>query len=319
MRTRKRASRNGKAAADDELRRLFEAIAAPAAPDPAAAAGDEAGRAAVLQALKDGSLLAGGVDNLRRIAGAVAAGTFDGPEVDDAGRRRIVDHLGERLKAGSAAERAAAAQALNLVLARPNARAAPPGAEPSASGAGGAEPAPGGGDPLVSEVNGAPAAGGPPRDGRTKEGKFARGNRLARGNPSNRRAAALRAALFADLDEGKMQALGRRLYERALAGDMEAVKVLLAYACGRPRLAPDPDRLDLDEWELLRAAPGLAQLWHAANEVVDVRFAAEIWKRLSAADADAATTQLVNAVQSEPQRFCKDLDRVRARAAANGR
>jgi hypothetical protein len=307
--TKKRPARNGEAAADD-LEAMFRAIntprPGPAAPDPA----DEAGQAAALAALADGSLLAGGVANLERLGRAISSGALDGPEVGDAGRKRIVEFLGARLLGGSPAEKAAAAGALDAVMARPGARAVPSGAAPPASLADGSEPAPGAAAPLDPVSNGAAA---PP--GRSRGGRFARGNSFGLGNGTARRMAALRAALFQDLDGDRLRLLGQRLFERALAGDLEATKLVLLYAVGKPRECPDADRLDLAEFQLLAAAPSLAALWLAANETVDVRFAIEIWKKLSAADPDAATTQLLNSVEAEPGRFAKDLDRARAARA----
>jgi hypothetical protein len=131
--------------------------------------------------------------------------------------------------------------------------------------------------------------------------------------------AALRAALLKNLDDGKLATLGDALYAAALSGDWTAAELLLKYALGKPREAVDPDTLDAHEFAVLSAGPSLARLWFAANEVVDPQLACSIRRKLSAADADAATTQLVGAVEAEPQRFSKDLDRVRARAAAAGR
>src|SRR5438874_2406394 len=37
--------------------------------------------------------------------------------------------------------------------------------------------------------------------------------------------------------------------ELALAGDVQAAKLVLAYAVGKPAAAPDPDRLDVEEWD----------------------------------------------------------------------
>jgi hypothetical protein len=317
-----KAGRNGRAAADAELARLFEGIAGPAAPAPEPdAPADEAGKAAALAALADGSLLAPGAGNLERLGRAVSAGWLDDAGlVSDSMRRKIIDHAAARLREGGPAEKIAAAGVWDAIIARPNVRAVPPGAAPSTSGVGDAEPVPGGGGPAPSdsESDGA-APGGPPPGGRTKDGKFCRGNKISLGNAGARRQSALRGALLKTLDDDKLQALGESLYRRAIDGDIEAVKVLLGYALGKPGPAPDPDRLDAHEYAVLTGGPSLTQLWFGANETVDAGLAAAIWRKLSASDPDAATTQLLNAVESEPGRFAKDLDRVRARAAAAGR
>jgi hypothetical protein len=68
----------------------------------------------------------------------------------------------------------------------------------------------------------------------TVAGKFAPGNQAGRGNPNFRRSAAWHAALTHTLDEDKLAALGARMYEAAMQGDMAAAKLLLAYVIGRP-------------------------------------------------------------------------------------
>ena len=48
--------------------------------------------------------------------------------------------------------------------------------------------------------------------------------------------------------------------ELALAGDVQAAKLVLAYAIGRPAAAADPDRLDVEEWNRFKeAAPMLGE------------------------------------------------------------
>jgi hypothetical protein len=108
---------------------------------------------------------------------------------------------------------------------------------------------------TVSTAAGTTPGNGKPTEGHTAAGRFGPGNTCARGNPVARRMASLRAALVRDLDEGRMAALGQKLYDLALAGDLAAAKLLLAYAVGRPREAVDADWLDRDEWAV-RAAPG---------------------------------------------------------------
>jgi hypothetical protein len=119
----------------------------------------------------------------------------------------------------------------------------------------------------------------PPTDGRTAKGTFAKGNAFARGNPNARRMAALRSALLRGLDEDKLGRLGELLYAEAMAGDWAAAKLLLVYAIGKPGDAPDPDRLDLDEWKLLDAAPTLAQLGRAWLDGIPATSAVEVLKK----------------------------------------
>jgi hypothetical protein len=317
MKNEKRAARNGRkkranGRAPDDLAELFAGLYAD--PDPADAPGDGSGKAEVLAEVADNSIFEAGAGGLKRLAEAIGRGWLDDPaEVTDATRRQIIDHVGRRLESGTPAEKVAAAAAFDAIVSRPGARPepaaacaagslgrGPPGAEPSASGAGGAEPAPGGGGPAGPSAT---ASNG----GRTRRGTFARGNKCAKGNPFARKMALFRSSLLRGLDEGKLEALGDKLYSLALAGDVTAAELLLKYAVGKPTPAVNPDRLDSDEFAVLTSGPTLSALWHAAHEVADPAFAVEIWKRLSASGPDAATTQLVNAVEAEPGRFAKDL------------
>src|SRR5262249_42545557 len=102
-------------------------------------------------------------------------------------------------------------------------------------------------------------------EGRDAGGRFARGNKGGPGNPHARRVAALRSALLEALTPERMQTLAERLYDRPLAGDTAAAKLLLAYALDRPAPAVDPDRLDLDEWRLRQDCPQLAEVVEAAG------------------------------------------------------
>jgi hypothetical protein len=126
------------------------------------------------------------------------------------------------------------------------------------------------------------ATGGdqPATEGRTAIGTFAPGNRFARGNPNARKMATLRAALLECATAERMKSLGEKLYELAIAGDLAVAKLLLAYAVGKPGGAVDADRLDLDEWKLLDAAPTMAQYLRLSLDGIDPKDAAEVFKKL---------------------------------------
>jgi hypothetical protein len=127
--------------------------------------------------------------------------------------------------------------------------------------------------------------------------------------------ASLRRALFRDLDEGKMQLLGQRLYERAVAGDLEATKLVLLYACGRPREAPDEDSLDLQQWRLLRQFPTMSQVWYVLDQLGDPALAAELFRDQSATTAAELFQQIRRVTDSSPLRFAQaQLDEAAARA-----
>ncbi len=110
----------------------------------------------------------------------------------------------------------------------------------------------------------------PATDGRTAQGTFACGNQFARGNPNARRMAALRAALLEAATAERMRALGAKLYELAMAGDLAAAKLLLAYAVGKAPEAVDADRLDLDEWAIADAMPTTGQFLRTLVDSVQV-------------------------------------------------
>ena len=118
-------------------------------------------------------------------------------------------------------------------------------------------------------------------------GRFVEGNRAGAGNPFHRAVAARRKALLAAVSDEDVAAVGRKLKDMSLAGDVPAAKVLLAYCVGRPAEAPDPDRLDIAEFEQLRAWPtrteGLAMLL----ELVSPEGVMELLTHVLAAHGDA--------------------------------
>ena len=56
--------------------------------------------------------------------------------------------------------------------------------------------------------------------------------------------------------------------ELALAGDVQAAKLVLAYAVGKPAAAPDPDRLDVEEWHYFKTT---APMMSEAENLLDSR------------------------------------------------
>lgn len=74
--------------------------------------------------------------------------------------------------------------------------------------------------------------------GRDSRGRFTRGNAGGPGNPHGRRTAQLRAALLGAIRPADLAAIGQSLLSAALAGDVAAAKLLLAYTIGQPGDAP---------------------------------------------------------------------------------
>lgn len=101
----------------------------------------------------------------------------------------------------------------------------------------------------------APPAANSGRDGK---GRFTAGNQGGPGNPFGRQVARLRQALLDAVTPEDFQAIARRLIELAVAGNVPAAKVLLAYTIGKPAPAPDPDRLDADEWQCFKETANMA-------------------------------------------------------------
>src|SRR5213596_2215144 len=89
----------------------------------------------------------------------------------------------------------------------------------------------------------------PQRDAR---GRFARGNAGGPGNPFGRRVAHLREVLLRSATEQNVERLANTIMEKAFAGDMAAARMLLLYWIGKPKEVAEPDRVDVEEWELAR-------------------------------------------------------------------
>jgi hypothetical protein len=85
------------------------------------------------------------------------------------------------------------------------------------------------------------------KNGRTSDGKFARGNPGGTGNPFARRVAELREAFLDAVSADDLNAIARTLAQRAKEGDVAAGKLLLAYVLGKPTAAVNPDDVDWDE------------------------------------------------------------------------
>src|SRR5262249_14270569 len=79
------------------------------------------------------------------------------------------------------------------------------------------------------------------------------------GNPFARQVSALRQALLNTVKPEDMQQVASRLIELARDGNIQAAKLLLAYAIGKPQPAPSPDRMDADEWDVFREQAPMQQ------------------------------------------------------------
>src|SRR5262249_15398133 len=69
-----------------------------------------------------------------------------------------------------------------------------------------------------------------------------------------RQTAALRSALLRKLTEEQIERVADLLLEKALDGDLAAIRLVLLYAIGKPTPAVDPDQLDRLEFAQHRGA-----------------------------------------------------------------
>jgi hypothetical protein len=80
----------------------------------------------------------------------------------------------------------------------------------------------------------------------------ANGNSSGPGNPFGRQVAAFRAALVAAVTAEDIQRVMAALLEQAVQGNVGAARLFLAYTVGKPADPADPDRVDVDEWQLVQ-------------------------------------------------------------------
>jgi hypothetical protein len=98
-----------------------------------------------------------------------------------------------------------------------------------------------------------PESATPAASGRDGKGRFAKGNKYGPGNPFARQTAALRSALLRQLTEEQIEQVAALLLQKALEGDLAAIRLVLLYAIGKPTPAVNPDDLDREEFEYHRA------------------------------------------------------------------
>jgi hypothetical protein len=176
----------------------------------------------------------------------------------------------------------------------------------------------GGGNGTVNRNGqaGAPPLAPPSDNGRDHGGRFTAGNnqghrftagnKAGLGNPFFRKQAEVRKAILDDLGTDAVKKLMRQMYSQAMAGDVNAAKVVLLWTVGKPAKAVDPDGCDADELARLDASPGLSRLWARMLEGLDVRQALELFKDALNAKAGLGVREL------QPG----DLEQVKAELAA---
>ncbi len=96
--------------------------------------------------------------------------------------------------------------------------------------------------------------------GRDASGRFANGNPGGPGNPFYRRQAQLKRVLLDAITEDDVRSVVQVLLGLARDGDLAAIKLYLHYAAGKPAREVDPDRVELNEWELQKQSPPLGEV-----------------------------------------------------------
>jgi hypothetical protein len=93
-----------------------------------------------------------------------------------------------------------------------------------------------------------------PKKERNTNGTFAKGNPGGPGNPFGRRVAALRSKLLSCITDEDMTVATAQLIKLVRDGDLAALKLFYQYSVGKPAATVDPDRVDIDEANLLESA-----------------------------------------------------------------
>lgn len=98
-------------------------------------------------------------------------------------------------------------------------------------------------------------------NGRGGGGRFAPGNKLARGNPHAKRVARLRSALLKAVSPADLREVVTALLTSAKGGDVPAAKELLQRLLGPPESIDLMARLDELEATLAQLAESKGQSW----------------------------------------------------------
>jgi hypothetical protein len=128
---------------------------------------------------------------------------------------------------------------------------------------------------------------------RDARGRFAAGNKGGPRNPFGRRTAELRKAMLAAISGDDLQAIMVKLVELARAGDVPAAKLVLHYAVGKPTEAADPDRVDIDEFQLYQEATTGAEAMSQVMERMPVETACSLVRAVRPVLAEAQKADLL--------------------------
>jgi hypothetical protein len=99
--------------------------------------------------------------------------------------------------------------------------------------------------------------------------------------------------------DADVAAVARKLQELAMSGDMAAATLYLSYALGKPVKVVDVDRLDLDEFALLDAAPTKSRVIAIMLDNADPATAASIARQHIPIDPEKARPALFDGTTPE--------------------
>ena len=92
-----------------------------------------------------------------------------------------------------------------------------------------------------------------PSKGRSTNGQFTRGNAGGPGNPFGRRLASMREAILRAVSDEDIGQIMTSMVNLAKEGNIQAAKLVLQYAVGKPAPVAQPDRVDEEEWDIEKA------------------------------------------------------------------
>jgi hypothetical protein len=98
----------------------------------------------------------------------------------------------------------------------------------------------------------APASAPAENNGRDPQGRFAKCNPGGPGNPFARAVAKLRGALIKSVQPDDFAAIARAMIDKAKSGDVAAARLVFSYVLGKPAETVNPNRVDIDEWQIYR-------------------------------------------------------------------
>src|SRR6266498_3475597 len=105
---------------------------------------------------------------------------------------------------------------------------------------------------ATPEVNPASEPQAAPPEDRDGKGRFTIGNKGGPGNPFAREVAGLRQALLKRINAEAIDRIAVKLISLAEDGNLQAIRMVFDYAIGKPKPAPEPDRMDVDEWDVYK-------------------------------------------------------------------